>query len=77
MLDVSRRLTLPKQHYAAIEGESLTIKWAVEEPSYYLVGPQFTLVTDHKPLQWMSKAKNSNTHITWWFRFLQDLSFRI
>lgn len=60
VLYMSRKLSPAEQRYTAIEREALAIKWAVEELIYYIAGHQFTLVTDHPPLQWMMKAKVSN-----------------
>lgn len=59
--------------YAVVEQESLAIKWAIDELKYYLIGRHFTLVTDHALLQWMAKAKDTNSHITLRFLSLQDL----
>lgn len=52
--------------------EALAIKWAVGELCYYLADRPFTLVTDHAPLQWMTKAKDRNSSITEWFLALHD-----
>ncbi|XP_016149282.1 ectonucleotide pyrophosphatase/phosphodiesterase family member 7-like [Sinocyclocheilus grahami] len=49
-----------KKMYATLEKEALAIKWAVLELKYYLWGCRFTLVTNHAPLQWMSRAKDTN-----------------
>ncbi len=45
--------------------------------SSYLLGRTFTLVTDHAPLQWMARAKDTNAHITRWFLALQDFHFML
>ncbi|MGL5292727.1 MAG: RNase H-like domain-containing protein, partial [Aeromonas sp.] len=58
--EVSSKLTPAESRYATVEREALAIKWAVLELRYYLLGQGFFLVTDHAPLQWMSKAKNTD-----------------
>ncbi|KAL0181204.1 hypothetical protein M9458_023610 [Cirrhinus mrigala] len=72
---ISRKLTPPETHYAAVEKEALAIRWAVLELRYYLLGRRFTLLTDHAPLLWMAKAKATNARVTRWFLALQDFHF--
>jgi len=46
----SRALSETERHYAQIEKEALTLTWAVEKFSEYILGKYITLETDHKPL---------------------------
>ena len=46
----SRSLSETEQRYAMIEKEALASTWACEKFSDYVLGMQFTLETDHKPL---------------------------
>lgn len=46
----SRSLTETESRYATIEKEALGTTWACERFHIYLIGKDFTLETDHKPL---------------------------
>ena len=74
---VSRKLLPNERNYSTVEKEALAIKWCLEKLRYYLLGREFTLVTDHAPLKWMAGAKNTNARVTRWFLALQDFRFRV
>ena len=54
----SRSLTPTEQKYAQIEKEALGITWACERFGEYLIGMNFEVQTDHKPLVSLLGAKN-------------------
>ena len=47
---ISRSMTPTEQRYAQIEKEALALTWASERYSEYLIGMDFHIQTDHKPL---------------------------
>ena len=74
---VSRKLLPREQRYSTIEKECLAIKWALEELRYYVWGRHFTLVTDHAPLVWLARNKDTNARVTRWFLSLQPFAFSV
>uniref|UniRef100_A0A8C1GXK8 Gypsy retrotransposon integrase-like protein 1 n=1 Tax=Cyprinus carpio TaxID=7962 RepID=A0A8C1GXK8_CYPCA len=73
----SRKLLKHEHNYSTVEKECLAIRWVLKKLRYYLLGREFTLITDHAPLKWMSTAKDSNARVTRWFLDLQDFCFRV
>ncbi len=53
VLYISRKLSKRETMYSTIEKECLAIRWAVLTLRYYLLGREFTLCSDHAPLQWL------------------------
>ncbi|KYO20669.1 hypothetical protein Y1Q_0012557 [Alligator mississippiensis] len=73
----SRKLLPAEKRYATIERECLAIRWVVDYFRYYLMGREFTLVTDHAPLKWLSTAKSDNARITQWALAFEPYKFRV
>ncbi len=67
----SRALTDVEKRYAQTEREALAIVWGVEH--FHLYGKEFTLVTDHKPLETIYGNKNakSSARVERWVLRLQ------
>jgi transposase InsO family protein len=60
----SKKFTPCETRYSAIERELLAIVWAVEHFRPYLWGRKFLVRTDHKPLLWVGKLKESSARVT-------------
>ena len=50
---MSRTFSDTEKRYSTIEREATAILWALDKWHYFLLGRQFTIETDHKPLQWL------------------------
>ena len=73
----SRRLTPAETRYSTIERELLGVVWAVEHFRPYLLGRRFNIKTDHKPLVWVEKLKETSARICRWKEFLAAYDFGI
>ncbi len=76
VLYISRKLSKRETMYSTIE-ECLAIRWAVLTLRYYLLGWEFTLCSDHAPLQWLHRMKDTNARITRWYLALQPFKFKV
>ena len=67
----SRKLLPREVNYSVIEKECLAIVWALSVFHTYLYGQSFIIQTDHQPLSWLQRMKNSNARLTRWALSLQ------
>lgn len=73
----SRTLNVHEQNYSTIEKELLAIVWSVRYFRPYLYGRTFTIVTDHKPLQWLFNLKEPNSKLVRWRLKLEEFDYKI
>lgn len=73
----SRKLLDREKNFSTIERECLAIVFGVSKFQYYLLGREFILEVDHKPLIYMHKLKGSNSRLMRWALALQPYRFRI
>lgn len=73
----SRTLNEHEVKYSTIEKELLAIVWATKYFRPYLYGREFTVKTDHKPLQWLANIKEPNSKLQRWKLRLEEYNFNV
>ena len=73
----SRKLLDTEGRYYVMDRECLGIVWGIKKFAMYLYGKQFTLQTDHRPLQFLSASKFESTCIMRWALALQSYNFKV
>jgi len=75
----SRSLTDTEKRYSQTEKEALAIVLSVEHFHLFLYGSEFTLVTDHKPLEviYGNRKAKASARIERWILRLQPYTFRV
>ena len=76
-LFASRKLLPQETRYSVIERECLALVWTLRKLSRYLLGRQFVLMTDHRPLLHIEKDKSVNARVCRWSLLLQEYKFTI
>ena len=62
----SMKLLDREKRYSVMERECLGIVWGLKKCALYLYGMQFTLQTDHRPLEFINVSKFYISHIMRW-----------
>ncbi|KYO20454.1 hypothetical protein Y1Q_0010563 [Alligator mississippiensis] len=62
---------------SSIKKECLAIVWALNKLKPYLWGQQFTVLSDHAPLQWLQTMQNTNAKLQLWSWQLQEFNFTV
>jgi hypothetical protein len=73
----SRKLLAREQNYSVVEKECLGVVWGIQKFHTYLYGRHFMLETDHMPLVYLNKSKESNGRLMRWAMTLQAYRFTI
>jgi len=73
----SKKLTKPERNYSTIEKECLALVWGVQKFQQYLYGRTFVVQTDHRPLQYLQQARNTNSRLMRWALQLQPFSVTV
>lgn len=55
----------------------MAIVWTIETSRPYLFGVHFTIVFDHKPLQWLFSLKEPNSRVVRWRLKLEDYDYKM
>ena len=74
----SRSLTDVERRYSQTEKEALGLVWGCERFHVYLYGVEFTLLTDHKPLEVIYSTNSRNSaRVARWVLRLQPYRFKV
>ena len=73
----SRQLRPPERRYATVEKEALAVVFAIKKFRQYLTDKPFTVISDHRPLQWLSEQKDNNGRLGRWAILLGGVNYKI
>ncbi|XP_038207042.1 uncharacterized protein LOC119828829 [Zerene cesonia] len=73
----SRSLNKAENNYSVTEKECLAIVFGTKVFRPYLYGHRFTIVTDHKPLQWLFNCKDPGSRLVRWRLKLEEFEYDI
>ena len=74
---MSKKMLAAEKNYPIHEQELLAIVCALKEWRHYLHGSKFTVITDHRSLQWINSQPNLSARQTRWLEFLQQFEFEV
>lgn len=73
----SRTLNDSEKRYHTTERELLAIIYGVQHFRPYLLGQDFTIITDHQPLQWLQNFKDPGARLARWKFILSEYQYKI
>ena len=73
----SRTLSAAERNYSVTERECLGIVWATEHFSYYLLGTEFVIITDHDPLTYLRSIPQPHGRLARWMFKLEQYRYTL
>lgn len=73
----SRVLKGPELRYSVYEKEGNAIVWSLSRLNEYLLGREFTILTDHKALTFLSRCHLNNERLRRWTLWIQRFNFKV
>lgn len=73
----SRTLKPPERNYGPSELECLALLEACRHFKHYLLGINFTVITDHHSLCWLTKLNNPSGRLARWSIALGEFNFEV
>ena len=73
----SRSCNPAEKNYSSFYGECLAAVSATSHFRQYLIGNQFTLVTDHEPIKWILSTEKLVGTLARWALLLQEFDFKV
>lgn len=73
----SRSLRGPEVNYTTTEKELLSIVYSLKKFRFFVLGNPLTVITDHKALTFMMRARLTGDRLTRWILALQEYAFDI
>ncbi len=73
----SRQLKGAQVRYSAQELEGLALYEAVQHFAFYLYGKRFSIITDHRGLEWLKSGNQRNRRVYGWALKLSEFQFDV
>ncbi len=73
----SRQLRGAQVRYSAQELEGLALYESVQYFAFYLYGRRFTIITDHRGLEWLRSGRQKNRRVYGWALKLSEFQFEV